>query len=103
MSGCERKRESKNCTNEYANELNNFYARFDCHDFSKERDESSNVLNESLSNNVNKITIKDDIVHKTFKKTKPNKAPGPDGVSPKVLKYCASQLFEILQLSLTCL
>ena len=54
-----------------------------------------NVLNESLSNNVNKITIKDDVVHKTLKKTKPNKAPGPDGVSPKVLKYCASQLFEI--------
>ena len=85
MSGRERKRESKisNCTNEYANELNDFYARFDCHDFSKERDERSNVLNESLSNNVNKITIKDDVVHKTLKKTKPNKAPGRMVLAPR--------------------
>ncbi|GFR61387.1 hypothetical protein ElyMa_005431600 [Elysia marginata] len=40
MSGRKRKKEHDllNCTRQYANDLNNFYARFDCHDLTAERE-----------------------------------------------------------------
>ena len=79
---------------EYTNEVNNFYSRFDSHDFSKERDDLKKEL--LISNkSYNDIIIDESEVLKTMKKLNPTKAKGPDGVGPRVLKLCANQLCGI--------
>ena len=78
----------------YANELNNFYARFDCHDFSKDIQGVRNELLNS-SDKYNDIVIDEHDVFRNMKKMNPSKAKGPDDLSPRVLKLCANQLSGI--------
>ena len=78
--------------NKYAEELNSFYARFDCHNFSGEITDLQNTLKE---NNDTAFEIKQHEVQKSFSKLKPNKACGPDGLSPKILKICSKELSYI--------
>ncbi|GFR71213.1 reverse transcriptase [Elysia marginata] len=80
----------------YANDLNKFYARFDCHDFVQEREECKSALLESLIRDRERIVIDESEVRKAMLSLKPNKAPGPDGVKPSVLKKCAEQLSGIM-------
>ena len=69
--------------NKYADELNSFYARFDCHDFSRQTDD----LRQQLADcDDDPIKIDAHQVMKTFLDLKPNKASGPDGLKPKILK-----------------
>ena len=83
------------CTsNVYANEMNDFYARFDCHDFSEEKKKIVHeLLNESEM--YNDVIIDEFEVLKAMKSINPSKACGPDNLSPKVIKLCADQLCGI--------
>ncbi|KAK7480226.1 hypothetical protein BaRGS_00000892, partial [Batillaria attramentaria] len=66
----------------YANDLNRFYARFDCHDFGREREEMRGIL---VADHEQKqsMTVQDGDVLKLLKQVKPSKAAGPDGILPK--------------------
>ena len=81
-------------TPQYANELNDFYNRFDCHDFSLQTAELVNILK---SNHIEKpfLEVSEEEVRKEFKRLKPSKAAGPDELSPRVIKNCAEQLTPI--------
>jgi len=65
-------------------------------------DVSSSINNDTLLSDV-VITTAD--VHQALRSLDPNKAIGPDGVSPKVLKYCADVLCQpiryLFQLTIT--
>ncbi|GFR73765.1 transposable element Tcb1 transposase [Elysia marginata] len=98
MGGCKGKK-GKNCDEGdkgYANDLNKFYARFDCHDFVQEREECKSALFESLLHNRERIVIDESEVRKAMLGLKPNKAPGPGEVKPSMLKKCAEQLSSIM-------
>ncbi len=73
----------------FANELNDFYARFDVHNFEVERDELVQTLKQ---NSDEKIIIDVNDVNKTLSKINSRKAAGPDHLSGKVLKECRLQL-----------
>ena len=77
----------------FSNELNNFYARFDKHNFENER---SNLV--ALLYNVNNpspiVTVND--VLKSLKTIKPGKSAGPDRISGSLLKLCKEPLSPIL-------
>ena len=78
-------------TVEYVNHLDIFYNRFNRHDFSKCVD---HVKRNALGNNSHFVCTNEQI-HKEFKRLRPSKAAGPDGISPKVLRIRSSQLCEI--------
>ena len=69
--------------------MNQFYSRFDVHDFKQECDHISQSLIPSP------ISIKEGEVVSCFLKLDPSKASGPDGLKGKVLKTCAYQLSQV--------
>ena len=74
---------------QYVNDLNAFYARFDVQDFKEERE---NIL--SMIKNVNEeriIVTREDTMN-ALKRIKYGKASGPDKIGSKLLKSCAEQL-----------
>ena len=74
----------------YADELNDFYARFDA---DSTPDENSRFKNDNLTAfSDDAPTFDHDNTCKVFNSLKVNKAHGPDNVTPKLLKTCASQL-----------
>ena len=76
------------------NELNQFYARFDTIDFSTEIADERMELN--MSKNVDEcLVISENETRKEFLNVIANKAKGPDGLTGKILKTCASQLCHI--------
>ena len=78
----------------FCNDLNSFYARFDKHDFSVEREDISCHL---VSNNEHdRIVICENEVRRALKSIKINKAPGPDGIGPNILKMCSDPLTPVL-------
>ncbi|GFR84574.1 Non-LTR (Long terminal repeat) retrotransposon and domain-containing protein [Elysia marginata] len=93
MSGCKGKKGNNSVEGDegYAYDLNKFYTRFDCHDFVQEREECKSALFESLLHDRERIVIDESEVRKLMLGLKPNKAPGPDGVKPIVLKKCAGR------------
>ncbi|GFS08022.1 Non-LTR (Long terminal repeat) retrotransposon and domain-containing protein [Elysia marginata] len=99
MSGCKRKEAcgTAEVDESYAKELNKFYARFDCYDFEKENGKRLEFLLNMIDgkNMGNKVVLSECEVRKTLRCLNSNKASGPDGVSPSVLKYCADQLGDI--------
>ena len=72
------------------------------HDYSKCDD---HVKSNAFGNNSHFVCTNEQI-RKEFKGLRPSKAAGPDGISPKVLRMCSSQLCEIFctvfNLSLQC-
>ena len=81
-------------SNDYANELNVFYNRFDHHDFSTE------ILQMNKSMQLAPIQqpfteVTEEEVRKAFSRLDPSKAAGPDGITPRILKNCACQLAYI--------
>ena len=70
----------------FANELNQFYARFDVHDFKKECDLTCQRLTPTSLN------IKEEEVVRCFLTLNPSKASGPDGLKGRVFKTCSYQL-----------
>ena len=77
-----------------ANELNRFYARFDCEDFSDKHREIRNSFSDT-EENIHGLQTDEGEVRRLMKNCNPKKAPGPDGVSPRILKLCADQLSYI--------
>jgi hypothetical protein len=76
----------------FANTLNSFYARFDCHDFSKERLDIINSLTDSET-----LEITEQQVMGSFNKIQIRKASGPDGIGGIVLKECRQQLSGVFR------
>ncbi|GFS05938.1 Non-LTR (Long terminal repeat) retrotransposon and domain-containing protein [Elysia marginata] len=99
MAGCKGEKGNNSVEEDegYANDLNKFYARFDRHDFVQEleREECKSALFETLLQDRERVVIDESEVRKVMLALKPNKAPGPDGVKPSVLK-CAEQLSSIM-------
>ncbi|PIK39885.1 hypothetical protein BSL78_23277 [Apostichopus japonicus] len=77
---------------DYANELNCFYNRFDRQDFSAEHDD----FQQQFANSDCDITVTEDEVRRHLSRLHSSKAAGPDKLSPRVLKQCAIQLSNIL-------
>ena len=102
MSGYTKKNQKKNVqpnpdnSLEKANELNAFYTRFDREDFSEQHAQITTDFNNTSSSYVNFETSEDE-VRVLLKACNPKKAPGPDGISPKLLKTCADQLAFIFK------
>ena len=94
ITGCKPKKKELNVEDEakLANELNDFYTRFDCYDFSKEQSE---VLEEIESLPCESVKVQDEEVRKLFGKVKPRSAPGPDEISGKTLKNCNESLAPV--------
>lgn len=79
---------------EFAESLNSFYCRFDKHNFTQEREEmTTNLLSKALTNNNIQFYPRD--VERVFGRINPNKAPGPDNISGRLLKVCHKQLAEV--------
>ena len=83
---------------DFAEKLNDFYCRFDKHDF---KTELTDVLDEvrTLSPGVVADPAADEIttecVEKVLSKVKVRKAAGPDNLSGRVLRVCCSQLAPV--------
>ena len=85
------------CTADYANDLNVFYARFDCHDFHQERSQRlPNIAKEGTGCRGGRTVVGEEEVRVALTKVHPKKAAGPDGVASRALKGCAEQLYSIL-------
>lgn len=76
----------------YANQLNSFYNRFDCHDFT---DEIERILRVTSGESAPFLTITEDDVLRDFSRLNASKSAGPDKLSPRVLKLCNHQLSYI--------
>ena len=84
-------------TSEVANALNDFYARFDCQDFSEARNNVTDRLTSTPAEERGEcITVTEDEVLQQLQRTNPNKAAGPEGIKPSILKDSAEQLCSIL-------
>lgn len=96
MIGCEKSRTSILTPDDasFSEELNTFYARFDCHDHSSELD----TVVQSMPAAESSITITEEEVCSTFARINPRKAAGPDRICGTVLKTCAAQLGYIFQI-----
>ena len=79
-----------------ADELNKFYLRFNVDVFN---DKISNMR--ELVRDTSAPDIDLSYVTNLLKQTKVNKSPGPDNISGRVLKSCASQLSGILKVIFT--
>lgn len=76
--------------NQFADDLNKFYARFDSEDAASEVEKLKNSLCES--NNKQDLVINVSEVEKQFKTLNSRKSAGPDKISPILLKLCYKQL-----------
>lgn len=94
LIGATKKRDTIDTSDNYAfaNDLNSFYGRFDCHDFSSEREQVIQLLGDDEP-----LLITEQQVVKTFNKINIRKASGPDGLRGVVLKECSQQLAPIFQ------
>ena len=77
---------------DYANQLNDFYNRFDRHDFSNTIE---CMFAQLPAEPVPFLAITDSMVRDQFAKVNPAKAAGPDMLSPRVLKSCSRELADI--------
>lgn len=77
----------------YAQELNNFYARFDVHNF---QDECSAMIQTLKDRNDVKIIIKESDVINCLNSIKMGKTAGPDKICGRVLKDCKCQLAPVI-------
>ena len=77
----------------FAEELNTFYARFDTVDYSDKHD---NIRIDSGVSECN-CDFSEGEIRSVFKGLIKQKAPGPDGLSPTVLKLCTDELAPVFK------
>lgn len=79
-----------------ANELNDFYCRFEVRDFSQEQETPvQNYASQAQISSVSdSITIDQHMVERLFSRVCSSKASGPDGISGRLLKSCSEELAE---------
>ena len=96
MTGYGGLKESVSVENEsqYVNDLNSFYCRFDCLDFSTQLSELRQSL-QGKSSQATMFTISEKSVLTQFKTVNTNKVCGPDKIKGKLLKACCEQLAPI--------
>ena len=84
-------------TADEANQLNQFFNLFDCHDFSRKHSQIRDVLNRASApdDDFQRLQTSEDEVRRAFQHVNPNKASVPDNIAPRVLKTCAEQLAYI--------
>ena len=75
------------------NELNQFFNRFDCHNYSQKHRQIHDILNRASDeeDDFQRLNTKEDEVRCAFQHVNPNKATGPDNIAPRVLSACESQ------------
>ena len=79
---------------EFVEDLNKFYCRFDVHDFTKEKEEICEALAEQAEKwVVPEVTVEE--VEKVFRNVNPNKASGPDSISGKIIKTFSRELAPV--------
>ena len=83
-------------TESAANELNEYYARFDKYDFSQEQEKLHSELI-LKAKDCDHMEITKESVVKFMGMIKPNKACGPDNIGGRVLKECKLELAPVLQ------
>ena len=100
MSGYSKSSGSKNylpdTSLEYANKLNEFYNRFDKHDFREEICDLRTTLEIKIkSESESVLQVSEHEVCNEFLRLGSAKSAGPDNVTPRLLKLCAKQLAKI--------
>ena len=74
-----------------AENLNQFYCRFEKVDHSQEREKLTEELTARMPGYVNR-ELQQVEVELVLRRTRPNKAPGPDQICGRLLKACSNQL-----------
>ena len=74
-------------------EFNEFYTRFDTHDFKDQHSELKRGLMESRVHHDS--SFNEHNVIRCFKRCQPKKSPGPDNIGGRLLTVCAEQLGPI--------
>ena len=94
MVGCSKKPAVVHTSDDrkHAEDLNNFYARFDARDFSSEREAVVDKIRAAGGDN---IVFTPETVKIHFSRLNVRKAPGPDGLIGFVLKSCNEQLCNV--------
>ena len=79
------------------NELNQFFNRFDCPDFSQKHRQIHVILNKASAeeDDFQRLNTNEDEVQCAFQHVNPNKTTGSDNTAPRVLKVCVEQLAYI--------
>jgi hypothetical protein len=100
MSGYSKNSSTKNCLPDtsvkYAEQLNEFYNRFDKHDFSAEISKLRTTLEHNLKSETESfLQVSEHEVCREFQKLNMTKSAGPDNITPRLLKLCAKQLAKI--------
>lgn len=106
ITGCKTKSPHSVEDLKLANELNDFYCRFERQWTSSNPDSQPphtaiTPLHPSLDKDstplppITPLSIQERDVNKLLKKLNPRKAPGPDAVSPSTLRHCADQLSPV--------
>ena len=87
-------------TADEANELNQFFIRFDCHSFSRKHSQIQDVLNRAsaVDDDFQRLHTSEDEGRHPFQHVNPNKGSGPDNIAPQVLKTCTEQLAHFFAL-----
>ncbi|GFR81465.1 reverse transcriptase [Elysia marginata] len=97
MSGSKKKKAILNVdtdVKEYANKLNQFYARFDVHDFRNTTElKIKDILNGLVEGQD--FVVQENDVRRELEKLNVRKACGPDGLSGRLLKSCYQELSGI--------
>ena len=76
----------------FANDLNEFYTRFDKHDYSAEQKIEISKAQDKLDEPIN---VKEDEVRTLFKRLNVKSAAGPDKIEGKILKLCSDSLATV--------
>ena len=80
---------------QFVSDLNEFYCRFDKHDFKEELGETLCEVKKTIDQSETLENIETKVVEKFLGKIDVKKAPGPDKLGGKVLKLCAEQLAAV--------
>ena len=97
ITGCATKREPLYVEddNKFVNDLNDFYGRFDCHDFKNIHNDMTASFKNSVNEDYCSLFMTEKDVKFIFKQVNVAKAPGPDKLSGAIVKHCAEQISAI--------
>ena len=76
----------------FSNDLNEFYTRFDKHDYSNEQKQEINNALEKLDQPIN---VSEEEIRLLFKRLNAKSASGPDNIASRVLKLCSDSLANV--------
>ena len=79
------------------NELNQFFNRFDCHDFSQKHRQIHDILNTGSAeeDDFQWLNTSEDEGRCTFQHVNPKKATGPDTIASRLLTFFALYLMRV--------